>query len=208
MLLLAIQLASVAVSSALSQRIGTHFVLELWGVDAATLDDAAALERALRDASAAARLTVLETAIHRFEPQGVTGLLLLSESHISVHTWPELGYAAVDLFSCGAREELPCSESAERSGGGGEVTMYMRRPAAAAATEEAAVDATSALAGWTCADGTAATAPSPALGERSEPLKDLWAAVDSLSVSLRPRHIQLRHFERGVPATRGLRDEL
>lgn len=208
----------------LSHRIGTHLVLEIWGVAAGVLNDRDGLERALRAASEAAGLTVLEAAFHRFDPQGVTGVLVLSESHISVHTWPELGYAAVDLFSCGRRRELPCSESLARSGGGGEVTMHLRGQAAAAAEP---------LADWTCADGSQPTSgvdavhrstevtalggggvprPHPlehnlhvaaaAGDERTNELKDLWAAVNSLVRSLRPSDVQLRRFERGIPATR------
>lgn len=208
----------------LSHRVGTHLVLEIWGVAARALDDRDGLERALHAASEAAGLTVLEAAFHRFDPQGVTGVLVLSESHISVHTWPELGYAAIDLFSCGRRRELPCSESVARSGGGGEVTMHLH---------SVPDTTTEPLAGWTCADGSLPTlridaahrsTEAFALGggvesrphllehgghlgegagdEHASELKDLWAAVHSLVRSLRPSDVQLRRFERGVPATR------
>ncbi|KAG8466834.1 hypothetical protein KFE25_008213 [Diacronema lutheri] len=211
----------------LSHRVGTHLVLEIWGVDARALDDRRALEHALRDASRAAGLTVLEAAFHRFEPQGVTGVLVLSESHISVHTWPELGYAAIDLFSCGVRRELPCSESAARSGGGGEVTMRMRAAGGGGSgggggggggKDNAWMQP---FAGWRCADGSP-PAPggggaeayaidgrtphvAPTVGEapdeRFDQPKDLWAAIDALVRSLRPSDVQLRRFERGVPAS-------
>ena len=59
------------------------------------------LEAALREAAAAIGARVLNVAFHAFAPHGVTGVLLLAESHLSVHTWPEHGYAAVDLFTCG-----------------------------------------------------------------------------------------------------------
>lgn len=84
-------------------RIGTHCLIELSGCDAGLLDDPVACERAVRDAAAAGGLDVLRLATHRFEPQGVTAFALLSESHLAVHTWPEHGHAAADLFTCGDR---------------------------------------------------------------------------------------------------------
>jgi S-adenosylmethionine decarboxylase len=73
----------------------------LYGCPAATLDDIDVIRAAIRDAARAARSTLLHEVAHRFEPQGVTALGLLAESHISVHTWPEVGYAAADVFTCG-----------------------------------------------------------------------------------------------------------
>jgi len=81
--------------------VGTHCLLELRGCPVQLLDDAAFIRTALTDASTEARSTLLNFTSHRFEPQGVTAVALLAESHISMHTWPELGYAAVDLFTCG-----------------------------------------------------------------------------------------------------------
>lgn len=220
--LVALAAPACAFTGPLSQRVGTHLVLEIWGVDAGRLDDRHGLERVLREASAAAGLTVLEAAFHRFEPQGVTGVLVLSESHVSVHTWPELGYAAVDLFSCGGRRELPCSESLGRSGGGGEVTMHLRRAGGGAQAGQPAE--------WTCADGSRAIArysaepyepdgggarsaahpleaglPAAVGDARAHELKDLWAAVEALMRGLQPSDVQLRRFERGVPAARPAR---
>ncbi len=79
---------------------GLHIVIDLWG--ASGLDDAGMVERALRRAVVAAGATLLDLRLHRLEPTGgVSGMALLAESHISIHTWPEHGYAAMDVFTCG-----------------------------------------------------------------------------------------------------------
>lgn len=82
-------------------RVAVHFILEMFDCPAALLDDAAAVERAVREASEAAGATVVAHVTHRFSPQGVTAVAVLAESHLSVHTWPEYGYAAADVFTCG-----------------------------------------------------------------------------------------------------------
>ena len=86
----------------------THVVADLLGVDAALLRDAGRLEALMRAAADAARARVLGAHLHRFGGEGgVTGVLLLAESHLSIHTWPEHGLAAVDAFMCGqARAEV------------------------------------------------------------------------------------------------------
>ena len=79
---------------------GTHLLLDFW--QAERLTDAAWLEKALREAAAACGAMVLQVMLHEFgEGHGITGVALLAESHISIHTWPETGYAAVDIFTCG-----------------------------------------------------------------------------------------------------------
>ncbi len=83
--------------------IGSHCILELYDSPARLLDDPQAVLEALRAAARAAKATLLQTTHHRFEPHGVTALALLGESHISVHTWPERGYAACDVFTCGGQ---------------------------------------------------------------------------------------------------------
>lgn len=100
------------------QAAGTHLLADLHGVDAGLLLDAAAIEAVLRGAAAAAGARILHGHFHAFGPeQGVTGVLLLAESHISIHTWPEAGFAAVDIFMCGAARPqlaLDCIEQALR----------------------------------------------------------------------------------------------
>ncbi len=80
---------------------GTHLLLDLWGAE--NLTDPALIDRALRDAAEAANATILHSHFHHFGPDGgVSGVVVLAESHISIHTWPERDFAAVDIFMCGA----------------------------------------------------------------------------------------------------------
>ncbi|MFN5118802.1 MAG: adenosylmethionine decarboxylase [Cyanobacteriota bacterium] len=84
-----------------TDAVGKHCILELYDCDSSRLDDEAFLRDTITTAAKRAGATLLNLITHRFEPQGVTGLALLAESHISIHTWPESGYAAVDVFTCG-----------------------------------------------------------------------------------------------------------
>ncbi len=84
---------------------GRHLIAELHGCSG--LADVALVQQALTDAAAAAGATLLDVKLHAFGPgQGVTGVALLAESHISIHTWPEHGYAAVDIFLCTQQQDL------------------------------------------------------------------------------------------------------
>ncbi|MGB0748220.1 MAG: adenosylmethionine decarboxylase [Magnetospiraceae bacterium] len=79
---------------------GTHLLVDLWG--AFNLDDLEITEQALRDAALAAGATILHVHLHHFTPNGgISGVIVLAESHISIHTWPERQFAAIDLFMCG-----------------------------------------------------------------------------------------------------------
>lgn len=81
---------------------GLHVLADFDGVDAALLRDTLRLDALLRDAASAAGARILHSHFHSFGPgQGVTGVVLLAESHISIHTWPETGFAAADVFMCG-----------------------------------------------------------------------------------------------------------
>jgi S-adenosylmethionine decarboxylase len=80
--------------------LGWHLILELYECDAGRLDDLAAIQSYLMSATRASGATILDQRFHKFSPQGVSGVIVIAESHVSIHTWPEHGYAAVDYFSC------------------------------------------------------------------------------------------------------------
>jgi S-adenosylmethionine decarboxylase len=79
---------------------GTHLLIDLWG--AKNLDSPELIEQALKKAAVEAGATILYSYMHKFNPQGVSGVIVLAESHISIHTWPEKQYAAIDIFMCGS----------------------------------------------------------------------------------------------------------
>ena len=82
---------------------GSHLIIDLW--EAEGLDDKDRIEQAMIDAVEAAGATLLHIHLHTFTPSGgVSGVAVLAESHISVHTWPERGYAAFDIFMCGSAD--------------------------------------------------------------------------------------------------------
>ena len=86
---------------------GTHLLADLWG--ASQLDDPDHIDAALREAALAAGATILHSHFHHFSPNGgVSGVVILAESHISIHTWPEVGYAALDVFMCGSANPDAC----------------------------------------------------------------------------------------------------
>ena len=78
-----------------------HLLLELYRCDCEKLNDESFLRCILNRAAKLANATVLNLISNKFEPQGVTAIALLAESHISIHTWPESNYSAVDIFTCG-----------------------------------------------------------------------------------------------------------
>lgn len=93
---------------------GSHLIIDLW--EAEGLDDRDRIEQALVQAVDAAGATLLHIHLHKFSPNGgISGVAVLAESHISVHTWPERGYAAFDVFMCGdaePRRTLPVLKAA------------------------------------------------------------------------------------------------
>jgi S-adenosylmethionine decarboxylase len=80
---------------------GRHLILDLYGCDPEVLDDYGLLSELLETSLLMSKATILRIIGEKFEPQGVTLLALLAESHASIHTWPEIGYCAIDLYTCG-----------------------------------------------------------------------------------------------------------
>lgn len=78
-----------------------HLIIDLFGCDKSILDDIKFIEGVLTEAAIIAKTTILHTYFHKFAPQGVSGVVVIAESHISIHTWPEFGHAAIDVFTCG-----------------------------------------------------------------------------------------------------------
>jgi S-adenosylmethionine decarboxylase len=85
----------------LNNRLGTHYILEACDADSELLNNKEYILQALRDAIVKSNATLMEEIAIEFTPQGITAVCLLSESHLSIHTWPEKQYAAIDIFTCG-----------------------------------------------------------------------------------------------------------
>ncbi|RKX32796.1 MAG: S-adenosylmethionine decarboxylase proenzyme [Candidatus Zixiibacteriota bacterium] len=82
--------------------LGRHLVAELADCNIEFLNDLPFLEQVMKEAARISGATVVKTAFHRYNPQGLSGIVVIAESHLSIHTWPEYGYAAVDCFTCGS----------------------------------------------------------------------------------------------------------
>jgi S-adenosylmethionine decarboxylase len=91
-------------------NLGDHYIIELLSEEAKLLNDESHIYKTLVSAANAAKVTIISVTTHQFSPHGVTGYLLLSESHISIHTWPEHSYAAVDVFTCGGNPKAAIEE--------------------------------------------------------------------------------------------------
>ena len=78
---------------------GIHLIAEFW--NGRIIEDSKKIEKILIEAVKRAKNTPLEVVIHKFKPQGLTGIVLLAESHVAIHTWPEFNYVALDIYTCG-----------------------------------------------------------------------------------------------------------
>lgn len=83
---------------------GRHLLVEYMGCDAVVLNDVARIEALMNEAARAAQTVVVASVFQPFTPQGVTGVVVVEESHLAIHTWPEQGYASLDIFTCGEGE--------------------------------------------------------------------------------------------------------
>lgn len=111
------------------KALGTHIVCELSGCDAALLTDVEAVSDMMLRAAREANATVIERAFHRFQPQGVSGVVVIEESHLSIHTWPETGYAAMDFYTCGDHTDpwAACEYAAKALGAKTMLTTEVKR---------------------------------------------------------------------------------
>ena len=100
---------------------GTHLIIEV--VKGEGLDDEARIQQAFRDCVTTCGATLLHIHTHKFSPQGVSGVAVLAESHISVHTWPEIGYGAFDVFMCGDAQPWKAVDVLRRAFSAGEVRV-------------------------------------------------------------------------------------
>lgn len=83
------------------KALGRHILVEFLNCKADVLNDVTAIENAMVEAAQIAGATVINSTFHHFSPYGVSGVVVIQESHLAIHTWPEYRYAAVDLFTCG-----------------------------------------------------------------------------------------------------------
>lgn len=86
--------------SEVRRSLGRHLMLEVYDCPSGYLDDPDEIRRLLLDVARKAGASVIDSMFHSFAPQGVSGVVLIAESHLTIHTWPELGCAAIDMFSC------------------------------------------------------------------------------------------------------------
>jgi S-adenosylmethionine decarboxylase proenzyme len=83
------------------EALGKHILAEFYECDTDAINDVRIVEETLLNAAKKANATVIGSSFHLFEPHGVSGVVVISESHLAIHSWPEYAYAAVDIFTCG-----------------------------------------------------------------------------------------------------------
>lgn len=83
------------------KALGRHLLTEFYGCDRDILNDVDQVRKGMEEAALRSGATIVDVVFHLFNPHGVSGVVVIAESHLAIHTWPEYGYAAVDLFTCG-----------------------------------------------------------------------------------------------------------
>lgn len=83
------------------EHLGRHILAEFYNCDSEILNDHKLIEKYMIEAAEVAKATVVTSNFHMFNPWGVSGVVVIQESHLTIHTWPEYGYASIDLFTCG-----------------------------------------------------------------------------------------------------------
>jgi len=81
--------------------LGNHLLIELYDCNIDTINDAGKVEQILTEAVKVSGASIIKPLFHKFNPHGVSGVVVIAESHFSIHTWPEYGYCALDIFTCG-----------------------------------------------------------------------------------------------------------
>ena len=84
-----------------TQHLGDHFIAEFYSCDPSILNNIDAVSNIMNRAAEISGATIIKPFFHRFSPHGISGIIVVAESHFAIHTWPEHSYAAVDIFSCG-----------------------------------------------------------------------------------------------------------
>jgi S-adenosylmethionine decarboxylase len=109
--------------------LGRHLLLELFDCDSDAINNLVAVKSALVEAAKRAHATIVDVVFHEFNPFGVSGVVVIAESHLSIHTWPEYRYAAVDIFSCGdiLKPEVAASYLVEQFGAERTSVVEMQR---------------------------------------------------------------------------------
>jgi S-adenosylmethionine decarboxylase len=111
------------------KSLGRHLIIELFHCDRAILNDQKILENYLLEAVRLSGATTIQPFFHRFSPHGISAIVLIAESHFAVHTWPEYGYCALDIFTCG--EQIKAQKALaflrEKLGAGTVSTMEIKR---------------------------------------------------------------------------------
>jgi spermidine synthase len=93
------------------ESLGEHILIELYNCNSELINDSVRLEELMLKAAEIANATVVKSVFHNFSPQGVTGVVVVEESHFAIHTWPEYSYAAVDLFTCSDKMDYDAAYS-------------------------------------------------------------------------------------------------
>jgi S-adenosylmethionine decarboxylase len=83
------------------KSLGKHMIVELYGCNSECIDNVDQVERVLTESAKLSNATIIQPVFHQFSPHGVSGVVVIAESHFSIHTWPEYGYCALDIFTCG-----------------------------------------------------------------------------------------------------------
>ena len=84
------------------KTLGRHLLVELYQCDSRTIGDVRSIEAIMVGAARAAKATIVDVVFHNFNPNGISGVIVIQESHLAIHTWPEYRFASIDIFTCGS----------------------------------------------------------------------------------------------------------